>query len=49
MPFDLMRHDMLMTLKPISPERIRSVVDDLFIPLITQHGAHLKAGNSEGR
>jgi AcrR family transcriptional regulator len=35
MPFDLMRHDLLMTLKPIPPERIRSIVDDLFLPLVT--------------
>jgi AcrR family transcriptional regulator len=33
MPFDLMRHDMLMTLKPIPHERILSIVDDLFLPL----------------
>jgi AcrR family transcriptional regulator len=38
MPFDLMRHDLLMTLKPISAERVRSIVDDLFIPLITLYG-----------
>jgi AcrR family transcriptional regulator len=37
MPFDLMRHDLLMTLKPIPPERIQSIVDDLFMPLITLH------------
>lgn len=37
MPFDLMRHDLLMTLKPIPAERIRSIVDDLFLPLIAQH------------
>jgi hypothetical protein len=33
MPFDLMRHDMLMTYKPIPPERILVIVDDLFMPL----------------
>jgi hypothetical protein len=33
MPFDLMRHDMLMTCKPIPPERVRAIVDDLFMPL----------------
>jgi AcrR family transcriptional regulator len=38
MPFDLMRHDMLLTLKPVSPERIESIVDDLFLPLITRRG-----------
>ena len=34
MPFDLMRHDLLMTLRPVTPERIRSIVDDLFLPLV---------------
>jgi AcrR family transcriptional regulator len=35
MPFDLMRHDMLMTYKPIPPERVRTIVDDLFMPLVS--------------
>ena len=35
MPFDLMRHDMLMTYKPIPDERIREIVDDLFMPLVS--------------
>jgi len=35
MPFDLLRHDMLMTLKPVPRERILSIVDDLFLPLAT--------------
>jgi AcrR family transcriptional regulator len=34
MPFDLMRHDMLMTYKAIPPERILAIVDDLFMPLV---------------
>jgi len=34
MPFDLMRHDMLMTYKPIPPERVLAIVDDMFMPLI---------------
>ena len=38
MPFDLVRHDMLMTMKPLPPERITSIVDDLFLPLAT--GVH---------
>jgi AcrR family transcriptional regulator len=33
MPFDLMRHDLLMTLKPVSPDRLTAIVDDLFLPL----------------
>jgi AcrR family transcriptional regulator len=34
MPFDLMRHDMLMTYKPIPEERLLAIVDDLFLPLV---------------
>jgi hypothetical protein len=37
MPFDLIRADMLMTLKPIPPERITSIVDDLFMPLVAAY------------
>jgi AcrR family transcriptional regulator len=39
MPFDLVRHDMLMDLKPPQPERIQSIVDDLFVPLVRAHQA----------
>jgi AcrR family transcriptional regulator len=35
MPFDLMRHDMLMTYQPIPDERTLEIVDDLFLPLVT--------------
>jgi AcrR family transcriptional regulator len=34
MPFDLVRHDMLMGQAPVGPDRIRSIVDDLFLPLV---------------
>jgi AcrR family transcriptional regulator len=34
LPFDLVRHDLLMDLEPLKPARIRSIVDDLFMPLI---------------
>jgi AcrR family transcriptional regulator len=34
MPFDLVRHDTLMTGKPIPPERVLAIVDDLFMPLV---------------
>jgi AcrR family transcriptional regulator len=38
LPFQLVRHDVLMTLQPVSPERIRSIVDDIFWPLaMTRH------------
>lgn len=34
MPFDLVRHDLLMDLDPLKPARIRSIVDELFLPLV---------------
>ncbi len=34
MPFDLVRHDLLMDLQPPEPARIRSIVDELFLPLL---------------
>ena len=37
MPFDLMRHEMLMTYKPIPPDRVLAIVDDLFLPLVAAH------------
>jgi len=37
MPFDLVRHDMLLDLKPLKPARIRSIVDELFLPLVQNH------------
>ncbi|OPG06324.1 TetR/AcrR family transcriptional regulator [Microbispora sp. GKU 823] len=37
MPFDLVRHDLLMDLKPLKPARIRSIVDELFLPLVHDH------------
>jgi AcrR family transcriptional regulator len=37
MPFDLMRHDLLMTLKPVPAERITSIIDELFLPLVAAY------------
>lgn len=37
MPFELVRHDMLMDLKPLQPGRIQTIVDDLFWPLVKKH------------
>jgi Tetracyclin repressor-like, C-terminal domain len=34
MPFDLVRHDLMMNLKPLKPARITSIIDDLFLPLV---------------
>lgn len=35
MPFDLVRHDLLMNLGPVKPERITSIVDEIFLPLVS--------------
>jgi hypothetical protein len=40
MPFDLMRHDLLMTLAPVPEERLTSIVDDLFLPLAAAYRPH---------
>jgi len=37
LPFDLMRHDLLMTLKPVPMDRITAIVDELFMPLLTAY------------
>lgn len=37
MPFDLVRHDLLMDLKPLKPARIRTIIDDLLLPLVHDH------------
>lgn len=42
LPFDLLRHDLLMQLEPLSPARIQSIVDELFLPLV-QHSRARKA------
>jgi AcrR family transcriptional regulator len=34
LPTDLARHEMLMTLKPLSDDAIREIVDDIFLPLV---------------
>jgi hypothetical protein len=33
MPFELLRNDLLLTLKPVPEKRILEIVDDLFLPL----------------
>jgi AcrR family transcriptional regulator len=37
MPFDLLRHDLLMNLKPLRRARIHSIVDELFLPLLQSY------------
>ena len=36
MPFDLVRHDLRMTLRPIPRDRVLAIVDDLFLPLVAK-------------
>lgn len=43
LPFQLIRHDILMTLQPVSAERIRAIVDDIFWPLINTLSASSEA------
>jgi AcrR family transcriptional regulator len=42
LPFDLVRHDLLMALRPPEPARIQSIVDELFLPLLREY----QAGNA---
>lgn len=35
LPFDLLRHEVLMTLRPVSTDVLREIVDDVFLPLAT--------------
>jgi AcrR family transcriptional regulator len=34
LPFDLLRHEVLMTLRPVPDHVLRQIVDDIFIPLV---------------
>jgi len=34
LPFDLVRHDLLMELEPVKPARINSIIDEVFLPLV---------------
>ncbi|KAB2382253.1 TetR/AcrR family transcriptional regulator [Actinomadura montaniterrae] len=47
LPFDLVRHDLLMDLEPLKPARIRSIVDELFLPLV--HARHDGPDPAEAR
>ncbi len=37
LPFDLLRHDMLMTFATVPDERITAIVDELFLPLLARY------------
>jgi hypothetical protein len=43
LPFDLFRHEVMMTMEPVAPEVISQIVDDLFLPL-----ARVSSGLAEG-
>ena len=38
LPFDLVRHDLLMDLKPLGRARIDAIVDQVFLPLVRSYG-----------
>jgi CO dehydrogenase/acetyl-CoA synthase delta subunit len=37
LPFDLVRHEVLMTMHPVSVSTIEEIVDTIFLPLVAQH------------
>lgn len=39
LPFDLVRHDLLIDLRAVPATRIGTIVDELFLPLVRAHGA----------
>lgn len=39
MPFDLVRHDLVLDLQPLKPARISAIVDELFLPLVAHYTA----------
>ncbi|WP_041999391.1 MULTISPECIES: TetR/AcrR family transcriptional regulator [unclassified Streptomyces] len=43
LPLQLVRHDILLTMKPVSAERIRSIVDNIFWPLVRRPEGELPA------
>ena len=34
LPFDLFRHDAMMTLKPVPPETVAEIIDTIYLPLV---------------
>jgi AcrR family transcriptional regulator len=37
LPFELTRHDMVMNLRPLRPARVRAIVDELVLPLMSHY------------
>jgi hypothetical protein len=48
LPFDLVRHDPLMDLKPLERTRFLSIIDELFLPLIHDHQVNPHRGPAAG-
>ena len=48
MPFDLVRHDLLLNLKPLRPKRIRTIVDELFLPLLESYQGRASSARAPG-
>ncbi|MGI3779707.1 MAG: TetR-like C-terminal domain-containing protein, partial [Janthinobacterium lividum] len=46
MPFDLVRHDLLLDLEPLGPGRVLSIVDELVLPLVQSY--QTKPGRAAG-
>lgn len=44
LPADLLRHELLMTMTAVSPQTIREIVDDVFLPLATNFGKNGDGG-----
>ena len=38
LPFDLWRHEVMMTLRPVPDHVLRQIVDDIFVPLVARRG-----------
>lgn len=50
LPFDLFRHDILMSLKPLSEAALEEIVDDVFLPLVRARSEAIESGAaSRGR
>jgi AcrR family transcriptional regulator len=44
MPFDLVRHDLFLELKPLKTARILSIVDEIFLPLVESYSGSSPGG-----
>ncbi|MEN1973570.1 TetR/AcrR family transcriptional regulator [Cellulomonas sp. P4] len=47
LPSDLVRHDIFMDLGPVGPERLRAIVDDVFLPLARSYSQGQGAGDAD--